>query len=286
MFTLKVENQRKEILVLTNNEENFQVVDIDGTNPPSANINFSSFAGGDGSFFNSSKIEKRSITITIYINGDKEKNRLKLYSFFRTKEYCKIYYKNESRNVYIEGYVQNLDVTPFSQKEVAQISIECPDPYFKDLEQILVSISKTLGKFTFPFFINKDEPIPFSTIELNKITNVINESESKTGLIIDTTFTGLVNKLEIRNVDSGENFIIDYNFQKNDRLVVDCNDGSKSVILTRNAIQYNLFPYVRSESTFFQLNTGDNNFSFLADDGTNDMLVNINFKYNKVYLGV
>ena len=172
------------------------------------------------------------------------------------------------------------------QKQVAQISILCPDPYLKDIETIVQSISKVIKRFTFPFSINIDKPIPFSSFELEKVTNVINDSESKTGLIINVKFMGTVNKLEIRNVDTGENFIIDYEFQKNDKLVINCNRGSKSVILTKDAIEYNLIPYVRSGSTFFQLGIGDNNFSFLADDGNDDILVDIHFNYYKVYLGV
>ncbi len=286
MFTLKVENAKGAVLELTNNEENYQVADISGLNPPNANINTSNYANGDGSSFNSSRIPNREIVITVYINGDVQKNRLTLYKYFRNKEWCKIYYKDDSRDVFIEGYVQTLEVTPFVQKQVAQISILCPNPYFKDIDTIIQSISKIIKKFTFPFSINIDKPIPFSTLELEKVTNVINDSESETGLIIDVTFMGTVKKLEIRNVDNGENFIIDYEFVKNDKLIINCNRGSKSVILTRDAVKYNLIPYVRNGSTFFQLGIGDNNFSFLADEGSDDMLVDIHFNYYKVYLGV
>lgn len=286
MFTLKVENTRGAILELTNNEENYQVTEISGLNPPNANINTSSYANGDGSSFNSSRIPDREIVITVYINGDIQKNRLTLYKNFRNKEWCKIYYKDDLRDVFIEGYVQALEVSSFVQKQVAQISILCPNPYFKDVETIVQSISKIINNFTFPFSINEDEPVEFSTIELEKITNVINDSESETGLIINVLFMGTVNKLEIRNVDNGKNFIIDYEFMKNDKLVINCNRGNKSVILTREAVEYNLIPYVRNGSTFFQLGIGDNNFSFLADDGVDDMLVDIHFKYYKVYLGV
>ena len=286
MFTLKVENTRGAVLELTDNEENYQVTEISGLNPPNANINTSSYANGDGSSFNSSRIPDREIVITVYINGDIQKNRLALYKHFRNKEWCKIYYEDDLRDVFIEGYVQALDVSSFTQKQVAQISILCPNPYFKDVETIVQSISKIINNFTFPFSINEDEPVEFSTIEREKITNVINDSESKTGLIINVKFMGTVNKLEIRNVDTGENFIIDYEFQKNDKLVINCNRGSKSVILTKDAIEYNLIPYVRSGSTFFQLGIGDNNFSFLADDGNDDILVDIHFNYYKVYLGV
>lgn len=286
MFSLKVENAKGAILELTNDETNFQVTNVEGLNPPNATINTSDFANGDGSAFNSSKIHNREIVITVYINGDVQTNRLTLYQYFRNKNWCKIYYTDDQRDVYIEGYVQDFEAPIFTQKQVAQISILCPDPYFKDIETIVQSISKALKKFTFPFSINIGEPIAFSEIELEKITNVINESESETGLIVNVTFMGRVDKLEIRNIDNGQNFIIDYNFMANDKLVINCNRGSKSVILTRDAVEYNLIPYVRSGSTFFQLGIGDNNFSFLADDGTSDMSVDIQFNYYKVYLGV
>lgn len=239
-----------------------------------------------GSSFNSSRIPNREVVITVYINGNIQKNRLTLYKFFRNKEWCKIYYKDDYRDVFVEGYVQTLEVTPFVQKQVAQISILCPDPYLKDIEMIVQSISKVIKRFTFPFSININRPIPISSFDPEKVTNVINDSESETGMIINIKFMRTVNKLEIRNIDNGENFIIDYEFQENDKLVVNCNRGSKSVILTRNADKYNLIPYVRSGSTFFQLGIGDNNFSFLADDGLNDIFVDIQPNYRKVYLGV
>ena len=286
MFTLKVENKKGAIFELTHKEGQYQVTNIDGLTPPNANINTSDYANGDGSSFNSSKIPNREIVITVSINGDVQKNRLALYRYFRNKEWCKIYYTDNERNICIEGYVRTFEAPIFTQKAVAQIAILCPNPYFRDLETIVQSISKVIKRFTFPFSININEPIPFSSFELEKVTNIINDSESTTGLIVEVTFLGTVNQLEIRNVDTGENFIIDYEFIKNDKLVINCNRGNKSVFLTREAVEYNLIPYVRSESTFFQLGVGDNHFSFLADEGSDDILVDIRFKYYKVYLGV
>ena len=286
MFTLEIENTKGARLELTNNENDFQVTNITGLNPPNANINTSNYANSDGSEFNGSKIENRQIVITIALNGDIERNRLLLYKYFKNKEWCKIYYKTEARNVFIEGYVQTFEAPQFTQKQVAQIAILCPDPYFKDLDEIVTSISKVIKRFTFPFAINIDEPIPFSDLDIEKVTNVINDSESDTGLIINVTFLGTVNKLEIRNTDNGKNLIIEYQFKENDKLVINCNKGKKSVILTREAVEYNLVPQIKGKPTFFQLGIGDNHYSFLADDGENDMLVDIRFKYYKVYLGV
>ncbi len=286
MFTLEVENTKGAVLELTSNENNFQVTNIEGLDPPNANINTSNYANTDGSSFNSSKITNRQIVITITLNGNVERNRLILYKYFKNKEWCKIHYRTELRDVFIEGYVQTFDVPQFVQKEVAQIAILCPDPYFKDLNEIVTSISKVIKRFTFPFSINVDEPIAFSDLDIEKVTNVVNDSESDTGLIINVTFLGTVNRLEIRNTDNGKNLIIEYQFRENDKLVINCNKGRKSVILTREAVEYNLVPQIKGKPTFFQLGIGDNHYSFLADDGKNDMLVDIRFKYYKVYLGV
>ena len=152
MFTLKVENSKGAILELTDNEENYQITKISGLNPPNANINTSNYANSDGFSFDSSRIPNRQVVITVYINGDVEKNRLTLYKYFRNKEWCKIYYESESRNVYIEGYVQTLEVSPFDMKQIAQISILCPNPYFKDLEKVCAFSSICLLFFRTNFY--------------------------------------------------------------------------------------------------------------------------------------
>lgn len=286
MFTLKIETSDKSLVELTQNETKYQVVSITGLNPPQAQINTSSIAGMDGGLFNSAKLQTRNIVITIRINGDVERNRLNLYKYFRTKDYCKIYYKNGSRDVFIEGYVENVDCDYFTKSELAQISIICPNPYFKDLEIMTDDISKVIQMFKFPFTINMNAPIPFSKIETNKVTDIVNTSESETGLIIYASFYGNVRNFEIRNTGTGENMRIIYPFIDGDVLTVDCNKGNKSIILTRDARKINLVPYLRKGSTFLQLNSGDNHFSYLADEGLSDQLVSIQFEHYNIYRGV
>lgn len=286
MFTCKIKNEKNNIFTLTQIESNFQVISITGLNPPNAQINRSTVVGIDGSKYNSSKLEERNIVITLKINGDVEANRLFLYRFFPTKEWCQFYYKNNSRDVYIEGYVETVECDLFTSDEYMQISIICPDPYFKALNTIVNDISKSLSAFKFPFSINVDEPIPFSTINLERITTVDNESETKTGLIITANFSNAVSKLEIKNTVTGENLIINYNFIEDDILTINTNKGNKSITLIRNNTEYNLIPYLKKGSTFFQLDLGDNNFSYLADNGNSDENVNIIFTHNTIYRGV
>ena len=284
MFTCKVENTRNNILTLTQNEDNFQVLKITGLNPPKAQINTTKMATLDGKKFNSSTLNERNIVITVKLNGDVEKNRIRLYSFFRPKEWCKFYYKNNSRNVFIEAYTENVECDLFTNNEVMQISLLCPEPYFKDIQEIIDDISKILSKFEFPFSIDEDG-IEFSTLDTSKITNVHNSSEMDTGVIIDIDIYSHIEKLLIKNTSTGETLTLNYQFQSNDKVTINTNKGHKSIKLVRNAETINIFSAIEKGSKFFRLNIGDNFFSYLADDGENDSFVHIVFRRNTLYGG-
>lgn len=286
MYTAKIENRAGNVYVLTGAEAVYQVVDISGLNPPQATINLTPISGIDGALFNSSRLETRNIVLMIKINGDVEVNRQNLYNYFVTKEWCRFYYSNGRRNVYIDGRVESVECGLFTNAEMAQISIICPQPYFKAVDQMVVDISNTLAQFTFPFSIEYDEPEVFSSLESARVTNLYNDSASETGCLIDIDFIDAVNKLEIKNVETGESLILQYTFLANDSVLIDTQIGQKSVKLTRNGVQSNLFAAVQKGSTFFQLRAGDNFFGYLADDGASDNDVLIRFRYHTTYRGV
>lgn len=285
MFECKIENTKNKILTLTQNESNFQIIKIIGLDPPDAQINTSKIANLPGTKFNSSTLNDREIVITIKLRGNIEKNRLLLYSFFRVGEWCKFYYKNGSRNVYIEGCCRKPECDIFTKNEIMQVSILCPNPYFKGMEEIINDISKSLAAFEFPFSIDSIG-IEFSTIDTSKITNVYNNSESETGVIIEIELLNAVSKIQINNTVTGEIFCLNYNFIENDKIIIDTNKGKKSIKLFRNGIEYNLFSAIKKGSVFFQLNIGDNFFSYLVDDGSNDDAIHIIFKHYSIYGGV
>lgn len=299
MFEAKIENVKGNVLTLTGRETDFQIISITGLNPPNAQINTSSIAGFDGAKFNSSKLETRQIVIDLKLNGwgDKvEENRQILYKYFPTKEWCKFYFKSAYRNVYIEGWVEVFEDDLFNQAQIVQVSILCPQPYFKALDMIIDDISKIVGTFEFPFAfgangakvsdVNTDEAIPFSEVVLDKITNVYNNSESETGVIIEIDILEPVNTIEIRNTETGETFILDYEFLKDDKIIIDTNKGHKSITLVRNHVKYNIFTAMRKGSKFFQLLIGDNFFTYIVDSGEADTSVNIAFKHYTLYRGV
>lgn len=286
MYTLTVENQIGNTITLTQKENVYQIQQIEGLDPPKATINFTDIVGMDGAAFNSARLATRELVFYIRINGNAERNRINLYTFFTPKAKIKVYYTNGERNVYIEGYVSSFECDLFQKGELAQITVICPQPYWKDAQEIVDDISNVRNLFVFPFSIDEWEPIPISDYTEDRQTNVVNYSLTDTGLVIKALFSGSVNKLEIRNATTGEDFTVSYNFVDNDILTINTYIGQKSITLLRAGQTVNIFPSIAQGSVFFQLHPGVNMFEFKADDGATDDDVTIQMIRRTEYAGV
>ena len=286
MFTAKIENVSGNMLTLTENESDFQVISITGLNPPNAQINTATLVGLDGAVFNSSKLETRNIVILIKINGDVENNRQLLYQYFRTKEWCKFYYLNSSRNVSIEGYVQNVECDLFTNAEMAQISIICPYPYFRSISEDTTDSTGVQPAFTFPFTINEGEPVIISTFIDHEAIYINNDSESESGVLIEIDVRSAFNSIELKNTRQGEDFELNYAFQLGDRIIINTNKGKKSVYLMRNGVKINLFSVMKLGSVFFQLQPGSNIIQYLIDGQSDNESAYIMFRHFTIYRGV
>lgn len=286
MFEARIENSNNEILELTDAEDRWQIVSINGLNPPQAQINLTPIAGMDGAKFNSSKLETRNIVLMLKIKGEVEDNRQYLYQFFRTKEWCRFYFANKNRDVFIDGRIETCEVGLFEFGQTMQVSILCPQPYFRSVDETSDSLSSTVSMFEFPFAINVSEPVAFSKIDLTQSVNIVNRSEAGSGMILTATFSGEVNDLKIFNETTGETFELEYQFEEGDKVVVNTNKGEKSIRLIRDAVERNLFSALVKGSTFFQLRTGDNYFHYLADNGAGNHYVSIDISRYQQYRGV
>lgn len=286
MYQVSIENARGQSIQLTGNEANYQILNIEGLNPPQAQVNTTNIAGMDGAKFNSSKLQTRNLVITIKINGDAETNRRNLYQYFPTKEQVTFYYSNGSMDVFIKGYVNSCEVNPFSKSEQMQISIICPNPYFKAIDEVVADISNVTKLFVFPFSIDVGDPIPISSYEANHITVINNLYGVKTGGIIQIDVLDSVTEILIKNVLTGDSFELNYSFQAGDRITINTNSGEKSVRLLRNGVTSSIFSAIVSGSTFLQLEAGENQFGFKVDNGANDDKVNITYSFYSAYRGV
>lgn len=287
MFEAKLENSRGNMITLTGNEGAYQILSITGLNPPSAKLNTTAVAGMDGDIFNSARLNTRNIVITAKINGDVEENRQNLYRHCPTKEKVRFFFKNNSRDVYIDGYVENVECDLFTNDERMQISIICPRSYFMDMASSQVNGSSVHSLFTFPFTINNGSPIPISEYMLDNVIDLYNDSENEVGTVIDIDVVSDISSILIRNTGTGETFALTHAFEAGDHITIDTIKGQKSVTLLRDGVYTNLFSAMQRGSVFFQLQTGDNFFAYVVDgDASNNGDIMVMFTYRKIFRGV
>lgn len=273
MFTLKIENQNGEVLDFSNNK-NYDVLEIQGLNPPPSALNFTTMANFDGSAYNSGRVDNRNIVLTIKIHGPAEENRINLYKYLPLKQLIRLYYKNGLRDVYIDGYIETNEIGLFSMNETAQISIICPNPYWRDVTPLEITFSTVTSGFEFPFAI-EEEGIEFSIIS-GTGTQIVENGDIETGLIIE--FTAVANQVlnpKFYNRTTQETMTIDYDMLAEDVIRINTNRGSKSVTLIRNGVKLNIINKFAAGSDWVTLAPGQNIISYDSDEGLDNLYVRV-----------
>lgn len=285
MYELKVTNEYDQTLQLTQNP-NYTIKEVSGLDPPEAIINKTRNANTDGSEFNSSYLNDRQIIITMTIEAPAEENRNNLYIYFRSKKAVKIAYKNGIRDVFAKGIVKDIDVQFFAKKQVAQITIDCMNPYFLENEDASGDISATQQLFEFPFAI--EEPIPFSEISTTEPIEVVNEGNDPTGVIITITpisSRSIYGPIYVKNLTNGLTFKINLILHQGESLIIDSIKGEKSVKKIDGSTETNVINEMNRISEWIELIPGINR--LLITEGTTGIpQINASISFTPKYQGV
>lgn len=275
MYSLIVENDRKERLNLSASTS-YTVYNIEGLNPPAVSMATTTNGTYDGTAINSQRVDQRNLVIYMTINNNVEVNRNKLYDYFPLKRLTRLYFKNGVRDVYIEGYVETLEVNLFTNPQVAQISIICPKPYFKAIEDVVSYFSDIEAGFEFPFSIPA-EGVELSTITHNIRKSIVNTGDIEAGVIITLQAMGLVVNPIIYNTDTGGKIAFNFTMQESDIITINTNIGEKGITLTRDGVTTNALGYVNADLEWFTLKAGDNLFTYDCESGNDNLQLDFNF---------
>lgn len=282
MYSLSVKNNQGKELKLTGNPD-YTVYNIEGLTPPPATINSSVNTTVDGSTINSARVESRNIVIYVKPERNIEQNRIRLYEYFPSKKTVTLYFKNGSRDVYISGVVETVECHQFTNPQVAQISIICPEPYFRDVDTLEMSLSDVEPLFEFPFSI-PEEGVEFSSFIVNNRKTLINTSGVDTGVVIKLFASGTVVNPTIYEVLTGRQIRLNLTMQPTDTVLIDTNVNKKSITLIRDGVQTNALGYMRPDSKWFVLSAGDNVFTYECESGSTNLI--ITFSASILYGGV
>ena len=281
-YELKVMNDKGEVLNLSTSP-NYTVYKVTGLQPPQVALHSSNNATSDGITVSGAKAAERNIVIYVAMERDVESSRINLYKYFPLKKTVTVYFKNGSRDVSIEGYVELIECDLFANRQVAQISIICPQPYFKAVEELVSYFSDVTSQFTFPFSIPA-EGMAFSSITANVRKSIINTGDVESGVIISLYANGTVVNPVLYDVLERTHIKFNFTMLPNDEIIINTNVGKKSVTLIRNGISSNLLGHRTADSTWFTLKAGDNVFTYDSESGNSNL--QITFRTAVLYGGV
>ena len=180
--------------------------------------------------------------------------------------------------------MQSFEIDYFVNPQSGTISLVCPQPYFKDVNEIIFNINSIANGFVFPFAI-EESGVPFGHYETVKEFNVFNGGDVQTGMKITMICNGSVKNPRIFNRVTRQMLGVKYEFVRGDELIFTTHNGNKTITLLRDATKINLFNSQMNGITWLQLDTGDNVFVYEADEGT-DVYLDVYVEYATMYEGV
>lgn len=277
---LNIVFQSNDKILKVEKDTDYKLVKVEGIESSDYQINIEQYTQYDGGYTKKKIVLPRDISIIVdYIDIDNANiERQKLIRFFNPKQqgiltvnYCGV----ERYILYeVEGFKdlrENL-YEPLTFK----IDLICPDPYFKDI--ILgETIATWIGGWKFKFKL----PFRFKQRGESK-KNIYNSGHVETP--IEIIFRGPAVNPSVINHATGEFIKVERTLTSDDTLYITTEFGNKKVEIERNGVRTNAFNYIDLDSTFFQLQVGDNMIEYTTDNNLEPQSVEI--RYRNRYLGV
>ena len=188
-------------LWLDSNPSKFQLIRVEGLNPPPGRLNWSNIAGHDGSVYKSGTTATRNIVITVSLTGtDAEATRQRLYYYFTPENniWMKIIPNEGGQELEIRGYVDSVENSPFGNGQTIQASIICPNPYFNAMLDAWVTAGE---EFTNSESVPAGYVIQFQATEAmpNGVSFVFKVGQTETGRITVSKALSAGDNVEVRH---------------------------------------------------------------------------------------
>jgi len=289
MAILKYINNNNKSIEL-GNAAPFLVTTIDGLGSPQNEIYTQKSPYQDGVTATHSSLGPRNIVIEGKIIDSNRENRqayrYKLLSIFNPKLDGKLIIDLGSAQRQIDCKVEQAPYFSSNSEQNYQnfsISLLAPNPYWQDINTIKEEVAIWRGAFEFPLEI-VEEGIEMGYRESSLIVNIFNKGDVACGMKILFKALATVVNPSLFNVNTREYFKINKTMQAGEVLTVTTHFQNKRVELNANGVVSNAFNWIDLDSTFLQLEVGDNLFRYDADEGLNNLEVSI--YYTPQYLGV
>lgn len=243
-----------------------RLADTDGFSAAAYTVNTAPSTGQDGETYLSSTANKRNPVITAEILSDYRAQRDRLYSFFQLRaEGTVFYYEDDSPGRKAGYYVESIDVEESGPVRQAVVSLICPDPVWKALEDESVSMAQLVGDMEFPAEITGEFTV--SHRNENVMAIIPNDSNAARGLTIIFEASGEVTNPALIEATRQERLEVDIILHSGDILTVTTGPNNKRVLLTSGGVKRNVNNRWVYGSTWLQAEPGRNIYRYTAESG-------------------
>lgn len=258
----------------------------------SENVNIYNTKGmsQDGKSYLGNSLDVMDITLEIAVMGKNEiefiNHKSKLNKIFNPKfGEGYLIYRDDIKERKVKCIINKL---PFlnninSRAGMGLISLTANNPYWTDLLESREEIALWKGDFGFEFELVTGG-IEMGHREASLIVNVLNSGDVECGMRVEFKALATLTNPSILNINTQEYIKINKTMVAGEIISVSTYFGSKKVESTLNGLTTNAFNYIDFNSTFLQLEVGDNLFRYNADTNLDNLEVNI--YYQPQYLGV
>lgn len=255
----------------------FRLLNIDGIESGEIVLNTTDNVLSDGTRVRNRRIAFRPIMVECeYTGRNKEEQRRFVAGFFNVHKggTLQIDYMGAKREIpyEVEGYKSKLEniYTPYR----FLVHLYCPEPFLLDIVESSKEIATWIGGISFPLKL----PTKFSTAG-PRIINAVNNGDVETPIKIEIFGPATNPKITLR--ETGEFIRIKDTLTADDVVVITTEFGNKRVEKNgQNAFNILDLP----DSTFFNLQVGDNVIEFTTEDVSDN--ANAKISYRNRYLGV
>lgn len=211
----------------------------------------------------------------------------KIYRIINPKTYNKatekrgellIYYTNDYKKYRIYGKVEDSAEfnTRKNNRDIANISFYCQDPYWLDEKGQDIEIKSVNSGLKFPLKLSTS----FAKVSFFK--EIDNKGDTEAPIQIE--YIGPALNPRITNETTGEYIQVNMQIDEKEKLVIDTREGKETVnLITPNEIK-DVYNNIDLNSTFFKLIIGKNLIKYSSDiEGAKDKVTIID--YTNKYIG-
>ncbi len=282
-------NKNNQVLDLLNNKNRFILVGAEGLHGIETDIAESQTPYADGTVIESVKALPRGIELTFTLRGNVKQSIDYFTSVVKSKQLVILREVEGDRDITIQGIATIPPYTRMMQTCKITLTIYCGQPYWEDINEVVVLIDKYVNLLYFPeqgqYFIETGRP--FGAIDLSLIKTFSNTSDTAVGMLMSiVALDEVVNPKII--CDTGEQkgwyMALNITLKANDEINISTVKGNKYITINGLDI-YEGEPILNKLEwqglDWLQLETGDNTFSVTTENAE----TNANLYFNIVYKG-